>query len=96
MVLLTESIPAVCSNPGERDAVETLLSMRHSICPSSGDESSRLSEDDSRYSPSEEESLYSPSPPSSVHSSDEDSVSDATESNLYRKNSKLARVTVYF
>lgn len=84
MVLQSDAM-AMCSNPGEQVAVETLLSMRNSICIGSGDESSVMSEDESRCTPS---------PTSSFQSSDEDSMSNLTEPSIFNRNSKLARVSL--
>lgn len=70
----------VCSSPGERDAVETLLSMGNSICVGSSDESSSFSEDDTRFTPSPTTSLQS----------DEDS--NSSDPPIFRRNSKLARL----
>lgn len=83
MVLQNESV-ALCNSPGEQAAVETLLSMGNSVCISSGDESSMMSEDESRFTPS---------PTSSIQSSDEDSLSSTAEPPIFRKNSKLAKVS---
>lgn len=83
MVLQSDTM-AMCSNPGEQVAVETLLSMRNSMCIGSGDESSVMSEDESRCTPS---------PTSSFQSSDEDSMSNSAEPSIFNRNSKLARVS---
>lgn len=83
MVLQSDTM-AMCSNPGEQVAVETLLSMRNSMCIGSGDESSVMSEDESRCTPS---------PTSSFQSSDEDSMSISAEPSIFNRNSKLARVS---
>lgn len=84
MVLQSDTM-AMCSNPGEQVAVETLLSMRNSVCIGSGDESSVMSEDESRCTPS---------PTSSFQSSDEDSMSNSAEPSIFNRNSKLARVSL--
>ncbi|XP_061181741.1 Krueppel-like factor 10 [Saccostrea echinata] len=79
MVVQTGAID-VCSSPGERDAVETLLSMGNSVCVSSSDENSTLSEEDARFTPS---------PTTSIPSDDDSNSSDPP---IYRRNSKLARL----